>query len=259
MNGMMQALALGFTAVGGVGVYLLLPKGKSRGQTVGAGLCAAALALLWAIWWQCFAEVGLAQIIAFYAVATATLVGAVMTVTRQNPMASALWFASVVVGTAGLFLLQGAQFLAAANVIVYAGAIIVMFLFVIMLAQQHGAERHDRFSREPELAVTGSATLLAVILTTIIATYSGAGPLSQPSPEVMARMTAIEKWDTTPGAPHVSPLGRSLFGEHWFSIELAGTLLFVAMVGAIVIAARRTPRPEGGDGSAEPFDPSPGR
>ena len=72
-------------------------------------------------------------------------------------------------------------------------------------------------------------------------------------------MTAVEKWDTTPGAPHVSPLGRSLFAEHWLSIELAGTLLFVAMVGAIVIVARRSPLAAGAEGAAEPLDPSPGR
>ena len=68
----------------------------------------------------------------------AAIVGAVLTITSRNPIYSALWFASVVLATAGLFLLAGAPFLAAGTIIVYAGAIIVTFLFVIMLAQMEG-------------------------------------------------------------------------------------------------------------------------
>lgn len=167
-----------------------------------------------------------------------------MTVTRHNPVASALWFASVVVGTAGLFLLQSAQFLAAANVIVYAGAIIVMFLFVIMLAQQRGIEAHDRVAREPELAGAASFALVAIIMTVVMATYHGERAPLQPRPDAAAEATLGDHWDPRPGAPHVAPLGRVLFTEHWLSIELAGTLLLVATVGAIVIAAKRIPARE---------------
>jgi NADH-quinone oxidoreductase subunit J len=240
MTGTLQVLILVLAALGGLGVYLLLPRGRRSGRGLGVSACLAALALLWALWWQCFRDVELPQIVAFYILATATVVGAVLTVTQRNPVASALWFASVVVGTAGLFLLQSAQFLAAANVIVYAGAIIVMFLFVIMLAQQRGAEQHDCFAREPELAATGSFSLLAILLTTILATYHGDPPMLQPVAGEAPGVLPAEYLDSNPAAPHVAALGRALFTEHWLSLELAGTLLLVAMVGAIVIAAKRT-------------------
>ncbi len=72
--------------------------------------------------------------------------------TSRNPVYSALWFASVVLSTAGLFLLADAPFLAAGTIIVYAGAIIVTFLFVIMLAQMEGKADYDRAARSPAWA-----------------------------------------------------------------------------------------------------------
>ncbi len=73
--------------------------------------------------------------------------GPCSTVTSRNPVYSALWFASVVLSTSGLFLLADAPFLAAGTIIVYAGAIIVTFLFVIMLAQMEGKAHYDRAAR----------------------------------------------------------------------------------------------------------------
>ena len=74
----------------------------------------------------------------FYVFGVGAIIGGVLTITSRNPVYSALWFALVVIATAGLFLLAGASFLAAGTIIVYAGAIIVTFLFVIMLAQMEG-------------------------------------------------------------------------------------------------------------------------
>ena len=100
----------------------------------------------------------------FYVFSAAALAGAVLTVTSRNPIYSALWFASVVLATAGLFALAGAPFLAAGTVIVYAGAIIVTFLFVIMLAQMEGKAAYDRAARAPG-AATFSCYLLLWCLT----------------------------------------------------------------------------------------------
>lgn len=250
MSGTMQILILAFATLGGMGVYLLLPRGQPGSLALGLAPSLAALCLLWAIWGRCFQDVALPQEIAFYVLATVTVVGAVLTVTQRSPLHSALWFVCVVIGTAGLFLLEHASFLAAANVIVYAGAIIVMFLFVIMLAQQHEAAQHDRFAREPELATAGSFALLAVLLTTIVVTYDGDHPALRPVPAEAPGIAAWEVWDGRPEAPHVAALGRALFIEHWLSIELAGTLLLVAMVGAIVIAARRAPPAASGPSEA---------
>ena len=95
----------------------------------------------------------------FYVFALGAIVGGVLTITSRNPVYSALWFALVVIATAGLFLLAGASFLAAGTIIVYAGAIIVTFLFVIMLAQMEGKAIYDRAARAP-----GPATFACFLL-----------------------------------------------------------------------------------------------
>jgi NADH:ubiquinone oxidoreductase subunit 6 (subunit J) len=99
----------------------------------------------------------------FHFLAFVSLASAVMMITSRNPVYSALWFALVLLGNSGLFLLQQAEFLSAATVIVYAGAIVVTFLFVIMLAQPSGAARYDHHSREP-LLVTLTGLILASVL-----------------------------------------------------------------------------------------------
>src|SRR6266513_5930148 len=78
--------------------------------------------------------------------ALVTLAGAVATVSSQSPVYSAIWFATSLLGTAGLFFFNGAQFLGVATVVVYAGAIVVTFLFVIMLAQPEGHSAYDRIT-----------------------------------------------------------------------------------------------------------------
>ena len=88
-------------------------------------------------------------------------------ITNRNPVYSALWFALVTLSICGLFLLQSAPFLAAATIIVYAGAIVVTFVFVIMLAQQSGATIYDQRSRQPLLATIAAFVLLGALLATI--------------------------------------------------------------------------------------------
>ena len=233
--GWLQALIIAAAALGGLGVFFLMPRGSAPGRNAGIGLAAAGLVLLWVIWSLNLPGTPLSESLVFYLLATPTVVAGVMTVTQRNPVSCALWFASVVIGTASLFMLQNAQFLAAASVIVYAGAIVVMFLFVIMLAQQAGAARHDRLSREPGLAVAASFVLIVALVSTIIAVYREAPDLAG-RPE---QPTVSAYLDPQPDSPHVASLGTALFADHWLSLEVAGTLLLVAMVAAIAIAARR--------------------
>ena len=91
--------------------------------------------------------------ILFWMFAVSALLSAVMMVTCRSPVYAALWFALATLGTCGLFMMQAAPFLAAATIIVYAGAIVVTFLFVMMLAQQSGATIYDQRSQQP-LAAT---------------------------------------------------------------------------------------------------------
>ena len=240
MTSAMQALIVAAAALGGLGVYLMMPRGAATNRTTGIGLSAAALVLLWVIWLMSFQDVEVGRELLFCLLGSMTVTGGAMTVTRTNPVSCALWFTSVVIGTAGLFLLQNAQFLAAAIVIVYAGAIIVMFLFVIMMAQQSGAAIYDRVAREPGLAVLASFVLLIALVSATVETYRGESPALKPLPGG-GSVSKTALLDDAPDSPQVAKLGAALFAEHWVSLEVAGTMLLVAMVGTIMIAARRKP------------------
>ena len=102
----------------------------------------------------------------YVVISTFCLISAVLMITSKNPVYGALWFALVTLCVCGLFLLQSAPFLAAASIIVYAGAIIVTFLFVMMLAQQSGANSYDQASRQPFIASVIAFTLLGMLLIT---------------------------------------------------------------------------------------------
>lgn len=161
----------------------------------------------------------------------ALLCGTLM-ITSPNPVHSALWFALSTLSVCGLFLMQDAPFLAAATIIVYAGAIIVTFLFVIMLARQRGSAAYDPHLHQPLLATMASFILLAALLTT----------LRQPPPAPLSPTVAVHSLsrpdaDQPLGTMH--GLGRALFGDYLFAVELAGTLLLIAGVGAIAMAPRR--------------------
>ena len=103
-----------------------------------------------------------------FAFAALALAGGILAVTARDPVHNALWFAVVLLATAGLFLLVGAQFLAAGTIIVYAGAIIVTFLFVIMLAQAEGQAPYDRMARSP---VRSTLTAFGLLLGLIFAIW----------------------------------------------------------------------------------------
>lgn len=109
---------------------------------------------------------------AFAGFATLTLFAAVATISSRSPVYSAIWFALTLFGTAGLFLLQGAQFLGVATVAVYAGAIVVTFLFVLMLAQPEGHAFYDRISwgTTPRFVGAVTAVLFAMIVAMAVAT-----------------------------------------------------------------------------------------
>ncbi len=148
--------------LGAVAIYLLLPQARGYSPLWGALLGGAAL--LFAGWSLIHAEHDLAETILFYTFAAVAVVAGVLLVTQRNPGRAALAFALVVLSTCGLFLLQAAPFLMAATTITYAGAIVVTFLFVLMLAQQAGLSDADQRSREPVLATVAGFVLLGGLL-----------------------------------------------------------------------------------------------
>jgi NADH-quinone oxidoreductase subunit J len=168
-------------------------------------------------------------------------------VTLKNPVYAALSFALVVLSTCGLFLLQAAPFLMAATIIVYAGAIIVTFMFVIMLAQQQGASDADARSREPFLAAVTGFLLLAALLSAL------QGPADLDAVDPFARYRwGVSEFSRIKGATldrvaelpasNVAYLGRALFTDYLLAVEIGGTLLLTATIGTILITSRR---PEG--------------
>jgi NADH-quinone oxidoreductase subunit J len=159
-------------------------------------------------------------------------------ITNRNPVYSALWFALVTLSVCGLFLLQFAPFLAAATVVVYAGAIVVTFVFVIMLAQQAGATMYDQRSRQPIVATFAAFVLFAALINALmLSRTTSAEQAPARGAAVIANPLSQVPDDVPLGRMH--GLGRSLFGDYLYAVELAGTLLLVATIGAIAIAPRR--------------------
>jgi NADH-quinone oxidoreductase subunit J len=170
-------------------------------------------------------------------------------ISSRNPVYAALWFALATLSVCGLFVLRTAPFRAAATVIVYAGAIIVTFLFVVMLASQSGTALYDQRASQPFSAVaTGTVLLFAFLL---VLTGEGSAAVSAhvratgvPGEAAIAVSDASntatgERANTAERPGTLRGLGSALFGKYLLFVELAGTLLLAAAVGAIAIAPRR--------------------
>jgi NADH:ubiquinone oxidoreductase subunit 6 (subunit J) len=148
--------------IGTAALYVLLPRPRRFSWLLGVVLAVGFVFL--AAWFYLPNNILTIENFLFYAFSILAIGGGLLLVTQSNPVRAALSFAVVVLATCGLFLLQAAPFLMAATIIVYAGAIIVTFLFVIMLAQQEGLSDADQRSREPFLSACAGFALLAVLL-----------------------------------------------------------------------------------------------
>src|SRR5947207_6865714 len=150
------------SVLGMVAVYLLRPRVRRYPFLWGAGL--GSLAILLAGWLLVRAGAATPETILFYCFSAIAVVGGTLLIVQANPVHAALAFALVVLSTCGLFLLLAAPFLMAATTIIYAGAIIVTFLFVIMLSRQERPSNADLRTREPALAAAAGFILLATFL-----------------------------------------------------------------------------------------------
>lgn len=235
MESSLVYLAYAVAAIGAIAIYVTLPK---EGRTTQWGLTALVLALAFGGLLLLLANLlgETAQRVYFDVLAILAVGGAVRVVTHPRPVYSALFFVLVVLSTAGLMVLVGAEFLAAALVIVYAGAILVTYVFVIMLAQQYSpaaggpfaaAMSYDKNAREPLAAVLAGFVLVGTLAGVIVSRkWEALGPLD---------IAAAPAGNTL-------SLGRVLLTDFAVSVELAGVLLMVAMIGAIAVARKRLPR-----------------
>ena len=166
--------------------------------------------------------------ILFYLFAVQILFSALMTITRRNVVYSAVWLISSLVGVAGIYLLQGAEFLAGVQVIVYIGGITVLFLFVIMLVPVSEESKLRRFSSQLWIVLAVVVALTAEMAYFIV---KGADSfqMGEPRPPVeIGTMTTNSE-----------QIGQVLFSEYLLPFELASILLPVAMIGAVVMAKVR--------------------
>jgi len=225
----------------GIGTVLLLPA-RQRGpvRKMGGAVLAAAVLVLVALLVRAAGGSDTSGTGPYFWIFSAiALVGAIRVITHPRPVYSALYFVLTVFATAGLFILLYAEFMAAALVLIYAGAILITYVFVIMLAASAqsgdktplaGLADYDVVSREPFTAACIGFALMGVLLFLI---FDKAQNIPVPPPMVSAGGGDEAIHGTT------QSLGQYLFENQLVNLELAGLILTVSMVGAIVIARRR--------------------
>ena len=165
---------------------------------------------------------------AFYLFAISAIVGGVLTVVSRNPVHSVLWLILAFISSAGLFVLLGAEFVAMLLVIVYVGAVAVLFLFVVMMLDVDFAELRGELSRYTPIGL-----LIGLVILMQLGFAFGAwevGDLAQSQRDAVA---------PAPGdAQNTVALGQLIYTKYIFLFQAAGVILFVAMVGAIVLTLR---------------------
>ncbi len=177
----------------------------------------------------------------FSVAAAIVLAGAVGVVASRNPVHSALMLIMTLFGVAVLFVLQQASFLAAVQVIVYAGAIVVLFLFVIMFL---GVDREENIAAEPLRGQRSLAVALVALGTTGLLLLGQVSHWVTGAPHVAGSDT---------GEPNVNLIGKSLFTTYLFPFEATAALLIIAVVGAVVLSRR----PVVSDGPADELEVEP--
>ncbi|MFT3851553.1 MAG: NADH-quinone oxidoreductase subunit J [Ilumatobacteraceae bacterium] len=174
------------------------------------------------------------ELVVFVIAAAMILVGAVGVIIRTHPVHCALSLILTLFGIAVLFVELNAQFLAAVQVIVYAGAIVVLFLFVIMLLGVDGVDdlRVEPFKIQRPLAVISSAAMVGLIIAAVVQTRDALGK----PPAINADVAAAA--EVGAHDENIRALARDLFSNHVFAFELTSALLVIAVVGTVLLSRR---------------------
>jgi NADH-quinone oxidoreductase subunit J len=165
--------------------------------------------------------------ILFYLFALLVLGGGIMTITRRSAVHSAMSLIVSLLGVAGLYLLQRAEFLFAVQIVLYVGGIMLLFLFVIMLVNLDRAAKERQFNRQWAVALAASlaaGTMLLWFISKGAASFHIAEAVATP---------------VTGATGNVEAIADSLFREYLLPFELASVLLLVAVVGSVVMAKKR--------------------
>ena len=163
--------------------------------------------------------------IAFYLFATLTIAPAIAVIFARNPVHSVLWLILAFFNAAGLMLLMGSEFIAMLVVIVYVGAVAVLFLFVVMMLDIDFAQLRSGFTKNLPFGIIIALVLLAEIIIAVSAWKAGPALSGGAIPET--------------SQSNIVALGQLLYSRYLFPFEIAGLILLVAMVGAIVLTHRK--------------------
>jgi len=210
-----------------MGLFLLLPKDRQP-SWFRAGVALTGLSLIALLFAMLRRAAGplMPQYPWFILISAAAVASAVMMICQKRILYAALCFVLTNLSVAALLLLQQARFLAIALVIVYAGAILVIYVFVLMCVRQEPPAEHDRSARTPFFAVLVGFALLGAILQLALTPLPQAFP-DEANSEVIKSGTA-------------QAMAQELFNHHIAAFEIAGVILLIAAVGAIAIM--RAPR-----------------
>tara|TARA_R110002110_G_scaffold19556_8_gene80684 strand:- start:4955 stop:5557 length:603 start_codon:yes stop_codon:yes gene_type:complete len=165
-------------------------------------------------------------VFAFYLFATCVIAGGLFTVVSRNPVHSVLWLILAFLSSAGLFVLLGAEFVAMLLIIVYVGAVAVLFLFVVMMLDVDFAELKAEMAKYMPLAL-----LIGLIILMQFVMAFGAW-------ESNAAAEGLRTQVTNPDVHNTAALGLILYDDYFLLFQLAGLILLVAMIGAIVLTLR---------------------
>jgi NADH-quinone oxidoreductase subunit J len=170
------------------------------------------------------------QAIAFYLLATVTVVAGLCVVSARNPVHSVLFLILSFFSAAGLFVLMGAEFLAMLLVVVYVGAVAVLFLFVVMMLDVDFAALRQGFAQYAPIGaiIGGFLAFEMVLVATAVSTHGAAAGNDMPQ-------AAGE------GLTNAETIGRVLYTDYIYFFQAAGLVLLVAMIGAIVLTLRHKP------------------
>ena len=173
----------------------------------------------------------LLQALAFYVFATVTVASAAMVVVSRNPVYSVLFLILAFFNTAALFVLIGAEFIAMILVIVYVGAVAVLFLFVVMMLDINLTELRQGFLKYLPIGIVIGIVLLFELLIGV----GVVGGSSETLKALNAQGPQVLAGDNT------RAIGRVLYTQYFYLFQVAGLVLLVAMIGAIVLTLRSRP------------------
>ncbi|MFM9852039.1 MAG: NADH-quinone oxidoreductase subunit J [Sphingomonadaceae bacterium] len=166
------------------------------------------------------------QVFAFYLFAGLMLSAGAFTILSRNPVHSVLWLIVAFFNAAGLMLIVGAEFIAMLLVIVYVGAVAVLFLFVVMMLDIDFAEMRAGFVRYGLFGAAIAALLVSELISVVWVTSAG--------PIVLGNRAAVTPTDM----PNIEAIGALIYSRYLYIFEAAGFVLLVAMIGAIVLTHR---------------------